>query len=169
MRVISRLAPLNRSLTGQGPDFRNLLHKLNIDSKILLATSGSLFKVSRARARQGENERKSRMYSWYMSILSSYSPCYASRSAADFEQVLSRFAVDGPCCTTETRFPRRQTRAQDACSRPRDQERDMEQALKIHTQSHTAPHSVYLDRFPLFTRLPALAKIIGRCRPGFVE
>ncbi|MEN2426395.1 hypothetical protein [Chromobacterium vaccinii] len=29
------------------------------------------------------------MYKWYMSILSLYSPYDASRSAADFEQVLS--------------------------------------------------------------------------------
>uniref|UniRef100_UPI001965988A hypothetical protein n=1 Tax=Chromobacterium haemolyticum TaxID=394935 RepID=UPI001965988A len=38
----------------------------------------TLFKVSRARARQGENERKSGVYEGYMSILSLYSPCNAS-------------------------------------------------------------------------------------------
>ncbi|OQS43699.1 hypothetical protein B0T45_03050 [Chromobacterium haemolyticum] len=38
----------------------------------------SLFKVWRARARQSENELKSGMAEWYMSILGLCSPCNAS-------------------------------------------------------------------------------------------
>ncbi len=48
----------------------------------------NVFTISRARARQGENDRKSGMYSWHMSIFREFSALYR-RSVADRKQVLS--------------------------------------------------------------------------------
>uniref|UniRef100_UPI0013B37421 hypothetical protein n=1 Tax=Chromobacterium haemolyticum TaxID=394935 RepID=UPI0013B37421 len=56
----------------------------------------SLFKVSRARARQGENEPTSGMVKWCMSISRMFSTPYR-RSAADFEQVLRNAGPAPPC------------------------------------------------------------------------
>ena len=78
----------------------------------------SLFKVSRARARQGENERKSGMYTWYMSILSLFLTPYRRR-AADFEQVLRNCSACRPFCSSCSLPDRQLRKARSSAWSPR--------------------------------------------------
>jgi hypothetical protein len=55
--------------------------------RVFVSRSKSVFTISRAKARQGKNERKSGMYERYMSILSWFLTPYRRR-AADRKQVL---------------------------------------------------------------------------------